>query len=297
MKNLKISLTAIVTAIILTISTGVYASDRAAIFDDQVIKMPSALSNGKGVVSTSTLSGASLSYQFVLDGINASAIAKIQRYEEEIAIAKAYNTYTANMIDSTDASDTNLQKYQSLLNAYKAKYYAGVTDENAIISVDGTTRLASSTGLTQERIDIWESAIETLYGARGSNWTESSDGKTVEFDLSTISGTHYVVLWARYTKNGANQYRPQWYKVTGTANTKQTDNTVTDNTTTVDNTTTGGTSTSSGSTTTGSASKDTTASTTGQTLPKTGVGSTILGLIAVAGTSAGYSFRKYRKIK
>ena len=42
---------------------------------------------------------------------------------------------------------------------------------------------------------------------------------------------------------------------------------------------------------------DTTASSSGKTLPKTGISSTVLGLIAVAGASAGVSYRKYRKIK
>ena len=39
------------------------------------------------------------------------------------------------------------------------------------------------------------------------------------------------------------------------------------------------------------------ANTNNTTLPKTGVSSTVLGLIAVAGASAGISYKKYRKIK
>ena len=49
MKNLKISLTAIVVAILLTISTGVYAyTGEGDVDPDYAISMPGTLSNGAG---------------------------------------------------------------------------------------------------------------------------------------------------------------------------------------------------------------------------------------------------------
>ena len=287
MKNLKISLTTLVFAIILTISTGVFAADRSAILDDSVIKMPGSLNNGKGTVSTTTLSGATLSYQFVLDGINADKVSKIERYEQEIAIAQAYNKLTNEQLDASDESDPNYKAYKDLLNAYKAKYYAGVTDESAMKLQDGT-RINSSSAFTETKIDNWESAIETLYGTRGDNWTNSADGKTVELDLSTFSGTKYVVLWARYTKNGANQYRPQWYKVTGTKteSKNETKNETKPSTTKNNNST-------PKSISTGKADGSSTAS----KLPHTGVSDVVLGALATISTVAGVSYVRYRKIK
>lgn len=297
MKNLKINLTlTLIVALLLSMTGSAFASDRSAIFDDSVIKMPSSLTEGKGTVSTSTLSGATLSYQFVLDGITASEISKIQRFEEEIAIAKAYNTYTENMIDSTDSTDKNLQNYQKLWNAYKAKYYSADTDDNAILSADGVTRLASSSGLTTERIDEWESAIETLYGDRGENWTQSSDGKTVELDLSTFDGTRYVVLWARYTKNGANQYRPQWYSVTGTKVDEEETENNTNTTTDTDNNTTSVKNETSNVNTTKISTGKSDGSTTDSSIPYTGAKS-VISLIITVGSIAVISYVKYRKIK
>lgn len=287
MKNLKILATVVLTTILtITMGVSVFASDRAAIFEDEVIKMPSSLTNGKGTVSTSTLSGATLSFQFVMDGITAERIAKIERYEAEIAIAKAYNYYTKNAIDSTDHSDPNYAKYESLLNAYRTKYCGGAEE---VIFQDGT-RTSSSSAYVEANIDKWYSYIETEYGTRGENWTTSTDGKTVELDLSTFTGTHYVVLWARYTKNGANQYRPQWYKVTGTK-TEEPDpeNPETPEEPTESEKTNGNT---PKTITTGKSDGSSTAS----TIPYTGAKS-IIGLIVAAGTLATVSYIRYRRIK
>ena len=62
MKNLKISLTAVIAAIILTISTVVFAHG-SQVDTMNEITMPGSLSNGSGNISTS-LSG-DMSYQFV----------------------------------------------------------------------------------------------------------------------------------------------------------------------------------------------------------------------------------------
>lgn len=296
MKNLKISLTAIVAAIILAISTGVYATSQNATLNDSIIKMPSTISNGKGEVTTS-LSGGTLSYQFVIGKISDSTISKIQRYEEEIAIAKAYNYYVSaeGSTDQTDESNPNYLKYEKLLNEYKTKYYPNATSESQILAQDGVTVLNTSSAFnTSATINIWESTIVTLYGEMENNWTEAKDGKTVELDLSTFSGTKNVVLWVRYENENGVQRRPQYYKVTGTKKDDDKKDNTTNNEDKKDNTNTP----AKNDTNSGNTPKTiTTNKSTASSLPHTGVNDVIIALIAVASVVSGIAYIRYRKIK
>ena len=104
MKNLKISLTAIVTAILLTISTGVYAYG-SQVDTANAITMPSALNNGKGNIATS-VSG-DIKYQFV--EINQTKYAAIKKYE---AIYNLINAY----IKQDNSYETLLANYQKAYN-------------------------------------------------------------------------------------------------------------------------------------------------------------------------------------
>ena len=95
MKNLKISLTAIVVAILLTISTGVYAYTGVGDVDpDYAISMPGTLSNGAGNVSG--VSGA-MEYQFV--EITEAKYNEIKKLEAQFELIQVYVSYSANPSD------------------------------------------------------------------------------------------------------------------------------------------------------------------------------------------------------
>ncbi len=287
MKNLKISLTAVIAAIILATSTSVFATDTNVTFDDTAIKMPTSLTNGKGEVTGVTVGATKMSYQFVVGQISDQDIAKIERYEEEVKIAEAYGTYVEGQIDPSDATNPDLTNYQSLLAAYKNKYYKDATEETQIMSLDGVTALNTSTAFNRAvTVDVWESYIATLYGQRPEAWTESTDNKTVEIDLSTIEGTKNVVLWVK-CEGSRTAYRPQYYKVTGTKKAEEPKNEQKNeakNETEIKQ--------ENNKKPVQNIGKETSTS----KLPYTGASTTIIAIIAVAAVAAGVSYIKYRNV-
>ena len=109
MKNLKISLTAIVAAIILAISTGVYAYTGIGDVDpDNNISMPGTLSNGTG--SVSGVSG-EMNYQFV--EISEAKYNAVKKLEAQYELIEVYVEYSKNPTDEglTTKYNTACEKY------------------------------------------------------------------------------------------------------------------------------------------------------------------------------------------
>ena len=259
MKNLKISLTTILTAILLTFSTGVYAYG-SQVDTANAITMPSALNNGTGNLTT-TVSG-EMSYQFV--EITSDKYAKIKKYEAIYNLIKAY----INLDSNYDTLVAEYQRtYNETANAIKDEY--GIQfNEEGLNAIKG----------------LWITELTTY---SESAWV-NANGTTISLDLTTFKGTKYYIAWVKI----GDTVDAEAYIVTGTKKDEEPNNNTTTNNEVSDNKTT-----NSNNDLTTNKKQDTTASSSGKTLPKTGVSSTVLGLIAVAGASAGISYKKYRKIK
>ncbi len=280
MKNLKISLTAIVLAILLTISTGVYAyTGEGDVDPDYAISMPGTLSNGAGNVSG--VSGA-MEYQFV--EITEAKYNEIKKLEAQFELIQVYVSYAAN---PTDEGLTN--SWNAACEKYAKKYGNGSTATNQVV-----TEVLNQYGIGPDILKLCRNAwIVALPNFDASKW-ESATSSKIELDITKFEGTKYYVAWVK----SGEIYDAEAYVVKGTGSKKddnKTDNTTkNDNTIKNDNTAKKDNGTVTPNTTT---KTDTTASSSGKILPKTGISSTVLGLIAVAGASAGVSYRKYRKIK
>lgn len=266
MENLKVSLTAILTAILLTLSTGVYAYG-SQVDTANAITMPSALNNGTGNITT-TVSG-EMSYQFV--EITSNKYAKIKKYEAIYNLIKAYINLDSNY-------DTLVAEYQRTYN----ETANAIEDEYGIqFNEEGLNAIKG----------LWITELTTY---SESAWV-NANGTTISLDLTTFKGTKYYIAWVKI----GDTVDAEAYIVTGTGNNNNNNNNNENNNggntpTTSDNTIKDGNNTT---TTTPNKTTDTTASSSGKTLPKTGVSSTVIGLIALAGASAGISYKKYRKIK
>lgn len=265
MKNLKISLTAIVAAIILAISTGVYAHGSQVDTLNQ-ITMPGSLNNGKGTV-TSSISG-EMSYQFV--ETTSEKYALIKKYEAQINLISAY-------INSDNNYDKIAENYESTYN----QTANGIMTEYGIqFNEEG---LAAVKGLWITELDTYSE----------SNWTKA-EGTTISLDLTTFNGTKYFVGWVKI----GDTYDAEVYKVTGTKKDDQNNNNTTNNT--VKNDTKNTTPTKNETKTNGTTNTPTTITTSKSTaskLPHTGVNDVIVGLIATASTASGIAYLRYRKIK
>jgi len=274
MKKIKVYLTIIVTIILLAIASQVYAYG-SQVDTTNIITMPSSLTNGTGNVSA-TISG-DINYQFV--EITSQKYAIIKKYEAIYTLIKAYMNGDSNY----DTLATNYENtYNQTANGIMSEYGIQFNEEgyNAIRG-------------------LWITEL-TTYNA--SSWTKA-DGTTISLDLTTFEGTKYYIAWVKI----GDTYDAEAYKLTGT---KQENNNENDNNNdnvkdedknentnnennkneTVEN---GNTNNTDKNPTIG---KDNTTSTKTE-LPKTGVRSSILGLITIFTTTAGISFAKYRKIK
>lgn len=270
MKNLKISLTTLVFAIILTISTGVFAANDLDL--ENKITMPSSLSNGKGTVSTS-LSG-NMKYQFV--EISKAKYDQLVKYEYMMKVVKAY------MNRQNDG-----EAYNKAVEEYKAKY-----NENVSAIKDGVEVVAGETlkySFDEAGYRAMKSAWTHTIGAYNANaWIDSSD-KTISVDTTTFDGTKYYVAFV----NIGDVYDAQEYVVTGKKVEKsdeknnETKNEAKPNTTKNNNTNTPKTISTGKSDGSSTASK----------LPHTGVSDVVLGALATISTVAGVSYVRYRKIK
>ena len=268
MENLKVSLTAILTAILLTLSTGVYAYG-SQVDTANAITMPSALNNGTGNITT-TVSG-EMSYQFV--EITSNKYAKIKKYEAICNLIKAHINLDSN--------------YETLLADYQRTY-----NETANAIKDEYGIQFNEEGLNAIK-GLWITELTTY---SESAWV-NANGTTISIDLTTFTGTKYYIAWVKI----GDTVDAEAYIVTGTGNNNNNNNNNENNNNSNNN---GGNNSTSdniikdvNNTTTPNKTTDTTASSSGKTLPKTGVSSTVLGLIALAGASAGISYKKYRKIK
>lgn len=262
MKNLKISLTAIIFAIILTMSASVFAHG-SQVDTMNEITMPGSLNDGKGNVTTG-LSG-EMSYQFV--EISSSEYNTILKREAQYNLVKAFIDGAANYDELAEKYE---KTYNQTANGIKSEY----SDE------DGNDIQFDEAGLSAIKGEL----IADLKTYNDSNWVKAS-GKTISLDLSTFKGTKYFIGWVRID----NTYDAEAYKVEGTKKDEQKP----ENNTPVDNTPKNETPVKKDNTTT--PKKDTT--TVSKTIPHTGASSLVLGLITIAGTAAGISYRKYSKIK
>ena len=267
MKKLKISLTAILFATILTITTGVFAYGSQVDTRDG-ITMPSSLTNGEGTVSTS-LTG-EMSYQFV--EITSEQYAKYKKYEAQ------YNIIKANMnndINHDSLAEDYQKTYGETINAIKTEYGIQFNEEGLNI--------------------VRQKWISDLVKYQESSWIKSTDLK-VKLDLTTFEGTKYYLCWV---KIGEAIPDAQAYKVTGTKSNKEEQPTKPTEPTKPPNPTTPTTPTTPNGTTSGdktsTANKDNTA--TAKTIPHAGASDILVYLIAVASVIAGISYIRYRKIK
>lgn len=255
MKKFKISLTAIVATIILSISTGVYAYG-SQVDTNNVITMPSSLSNGTGTITT-TITG-SVNYQFV--EITAEKYATIKKYETIYNLISAYINGDSNY----DSMATSYEKtYNQTANGIMTEYGIQFNEEgrNAIKG-------------------LWITELTTY---SSSAWVKAN-GTTISLDLTTFEGTKYYIAWVQI----GDVYDAEAYKVTGTKKEEKKEETKKEETKKEEtkkeepkNETT--------------IKKDNTA-VSGKTLPKTGVNSSILGLLAIAVIATGVSYIKYNKI-
>ena len=270
MKNLKISLTAIIAAIILTISTGVYAY--TGIGNVEIQAMPGSLSNG-----TATVSNAS-KYQFV--EITSTKYTSLKKLEAQYKLLKAYLAYTA------DNTNTTLESaYSSECDSYYAEFGSNSETKEATINAVLNSYTMGST-LSEECKSKWVSELDNF---NASNWTNVTDNK-IQIDLSTFKGTKYYIAWVETSTSG--KYNAEVYKVTGTKkdDTKNNDNT---NNGTTDNTTP----TVKNESTTNTPKTISASKSTSSKLPYTGANDVIVGLIAVATVISGIAYVRYRKIK
>ena len=261
MKNLKILFTVVIAILVLAMSAEVFAYG-SQVDTMNVITMPSSLSNGKGEVLT-TITG-SMSYQFV--EITAEKYATIAKYE---AIYNLINAYIKN--DSNyDSIATNYEnKYNQTANGIMTEY--GIQfNEEGLNAIKG----------------LWISELTTY---DSSAWVVA-EGKTISIDLTTFEGTKYYIAWVQI----GDTYDAEIYTLVGTKKQeepkqeepkqeepskeepKQEETPKENITENVKNT-------------------DTTVSKT--VLPKTGLKTSIIGIIMVSLIGAVISYTKYSKIK
>lgn len=272
MKNLKISLTAIVAAIILAISTGVYAY--TGIGNVEIQAMPSSLSNGTATVSNAT------KYQFV--EITSEKYTAIKKLEAQYKLLKAYLAYTA------DNTNTTLESaYSSECDSYYATYGNKNETRDATINAVLNSYTMGST-MAEECKSKW---VNELVEFNASNWSNVTDSK-IQIDLSTFSGTKYYIAWVETSTSG--KYYAEAYKVTGTKKDDDKKDNTTNNEDKKDNTNTP----AKNDTNSGNTPKTiTTNKSTASSLPHTGVNDVIIALIAVASVVSGIAYIRYRKIK
>ena len=273
MKKIKIYLMSMVAIIMLVMSTQVFA-DENYVDPENAITMPSALSEGKGTVSTS-ISG-DTNYQFI--EINSSKYETIKKYEAIYDLIYAY-------IHSSD-------NYETLAENYRKTYNQTI---NGITTTYGIS--LDKSGLNAIRA-LWVSELTTY---NESSWTHA-DGKTISVDLTTFEGTKYYIAWVKI----GDTYDAEVYKVTGTKTNKEETGTGTEGndekenegseTGTAGSKNPGSTTTSNGTKNNGSKKTDTTVS-AAKKLPQTGINSFVLLLILGLTNFSIVSYKKYRNIK
>ena len=210
-----------------------------------------------GTGTITTTITGSIKYQFV--EITSEKYATIKKYEAIYNLISAYIDQDSNY----DSMATNYEKtYNQTAN--------GIIDEYGIqFNEEGLNAIKG----------LWISEL-TTYDA--SAWV-NADGTTITLDLTTFEGTKYYIAWVQI----GDTYDAEVYTVTGTKKEEPKEepkeeqkdepkNEVVEKENTI--------------------KKDTTTVST-KTLPKTGINSSILGLLVIAIVATGVSYIKYRKIK
>ena len=276
MKNLKISLTAIVAAIILAISTGVYAYTGIGDVDpENNISMPGTLSNGTG--SVSGVSG-EMNYQFV--EISEAKYNAVKKLEAQYELIEVYVEYSKN---PTDEGLTT--KYNTACEKYAKNYGESGKDTKQVV-----TEVLNTYGIGPDILKLCRNAwIVELTDFDANKWESTSNGK-ITIDLSTFKGTKYYIGWIQT----GSVYDAEVYKVTGTKK----DDDKKDNTTNNDDKKDNTNSAVKNDTNNENTPKTiTTNKSTASSLPHTGVNDVIIALIAVASVVSGIAYIRYRKIK
>ena len=262
MKNLKNLLSVIIFAIILTISTGVFAYTGVGDVDPEFkFTMPSSLSNGEGTVSG--VSGA-MNYQFV--EITSEKYASIKKIEAQYDLIEVYVRYAENPTDEglTTSWETACKKYTN--------QYGGTV-----------TEVLNQYGVGPDILTLCRNAwIVELTNFDASKWISSSNSK-ISIDVSTFEGTKYYIAWIQV----GDIYDAEVYMVTGTKQEEQKQEEIKNDTTENE---------IKNETKTNTIKTDNTVVST-KTLPKTGVKTSILGLLVIAVIATGVSYIKYTKIK
>lgn len=210
-----------------------------------------------GTGNITTTITGSMKYQFV--EITSEKYAIIKKYEAIYNLISAYINQDSNY----DSIATKYEKtYNQTANGIMTEY--GIQfNEEGLNAIKG----------------LWISELTTY---DSSAWITAS-GTTISLDLTIFEGTKYYIAWVQV----GDTYDAEVYIVTGTKKEEQkeeqeevqkeeTKNEVVEKENTI--------------------KKDTTTVST-KTLPKTGISSSVLGLLVIAILAAGVSFIKYNKIK
>ncbi|MBQ2937700.1 MAG: LPXTG cell wall anchor domain-containing protein [Clostridia bacterium] len=289
MKKFKISLTAIVAAIILSISTGVFAYTGVGDVDPEFkFTMPSSLSNGEGTVSG--VSG-TMNYQFV--EITSEKYTSIKKLEAQYDMIEVYVRYAENPTD-----EGLIKEWENAGNKYTNQYGGTATD------------VLNQYGVGPDILTLCRNAwIVELTNFDASKWISSSDNK-ISIDISTFEGTKYYIAWIQV----GDTYDAEAYMVTGTKQEEQIEDKqeeqiedkkeeqiedkkeeqIEDKQEETKSETAGNE--VKNETKTNNLKTDTT-TVSSKTLPKTGANGSILGLLVIAVIATGVSYIKYRKIK
>ena len=201
MKKIKKYFLLILTVSLIAVLTNVKAYSGVVDSNDD-IQMPSKLVSGQGEVTISrNFHDYTMSYQLV--EIDNNTYKEISKLKEELLVAEYYNIYEA------DQSDLNYDNYTSAYKYYQEKY--GVTVDD----------------YTEKHINEVLSQIIGLWPSYTDNWTVAN-GKNINIDLSTISGTHDYVIWTKVVTDTNTIYDADAYELVGT---KIENNTSSDNNT------------------------------------------------------------------
>lgn len=198
MKNFKKSVSALVIALITTVTMGVYAYTGDT--DDNNIQIIKQYENGKGIVqlAPSASAGYKLYYQWVDSDKNTyNDIVKINK---ELEVIKYYNLYTGALAAGVQDSPYG-EEYEQAQKQYKATYGTEVTDFSD----------AHAMGLEATKTHAFPN-----FENSDAKWVRSTDN-TLTMDISTFSGTKYLVGWVKLVQNdGTTTYNAQVFKFEGT---------------------------------------------------------------------------------
>lgn len=199
-------------------------------------------------------------------------------------------TVNYQFVEITSEKYSTIKKYEAIYNLISAYINQDSSYDSIATSYEKTYNQTANGIMTEYGIQFNEEGLNAIKGLWISELTTydssawiAANGTTISIDLTTFEGTKYYIAWVQI----GDTYDAEIYKVTGTKKEEQkeeikeevkeeTKNEVVKK----ENTT----------------KKDTTTVST-KTLPKTGISSSVLGLLVIAILVAGVSYIKYNKIK